>query len=100
MTLVERSAVTILKFWIIVDKHAPASCCSEPFPYVAGTGCGAGAPAGRSVWGQLSVGACVGTEEGAMDQGVSVGIRVVMLVLEPDLEPLQCLRNQPSSGSF
>ena len=99
MTLVERSAITILKFWIIVDKHAPASCCSEPFPYVAGTGCGAGAPAGRSVWGQLSVGA-FGTEEGAMDQGVSVGIRVVMLVLEPDLEPLQCPRNQPSSGSY
>ena len=50
--------------------------------------------------GQLSVGACVGTQEGAMDQGVSVGIRVVMLVGEPDVERLQCPRNQPSSGSF
>ena len=35
-----------------------------------------------------------------MDQGVSVGIRVVMLVGQPDLEPLQCPRNQPSSGSY
>ena len=66
MTLVERSAVTILKFWIIVDKHAPASCCSEPFPYVAGTGCGAGAPAGRSVWGAAQCG-------GLWDRGRSNG---------------------------
>lgn len=49
--------------------------------------------------GQLSVGA-FGTEEGAMDQGVSVGIRVVMLVGEPDVERLQSPRNQLSSGSF
>ena len=35
-----------------------------------------------------------------MDQGVSVGIRVVMFVGQPDLERLQCPRNQPSSGSF
>ena len=60
---------------------------------------GLGLLLGGQFGGQLSVGA-FGTEEGAMDQGVSVGIRVVMLVLEPDLEPLQCLRNQPSSGSF
>ena len=60
---------------------------------------GLGLLLGGQFGGQLSVGA-FGTKEGAMDQGVSVGIRVVMLVLEPDLEPLQCPRNQPSSGSF
>ena len=60
---------------------------------------GLGLLLGGQFCGQLSVGA-FGTEEGAMDQGVSVGIRVVMLVGEPDLEPLQCPRNQPSSGSF
>ena len=49
--------------------------------------------------GQLSVGACVGTKQGAMALGVSVGIRVVMLLGAPDVELLQCLRNQPPSGS-
>ena len=60
---------------------------------------GLGLLLGGQFGGQLSVGA-FGTKEGAMDQGVSVGIRVVMLVGEPDVERLQCPRNQPSSCSF
>ena len=60
---------------------------------------GLGILLGGRFGGQLSVGA-FGTEEGAMDQGVSVGIRVVMFVGQPDLDPLQCPRNQPSSCSF
>ena len=60
---------------------------------------GLGLLLGGQFGGQLSVGA-FGTEEGAMDQGVSVRIRVVMLVGQPDVERLQCPRNQPSSGSF
>ena len=44
---------------------------------------GLGLLLGGRFGGQLSVGACVGTEEGAMDLGVSVGIRVIMVVGEP-----------------
>lgn len=60
---------------------------------------GLGLLLGGRFGGQLSVGACVGTEEGAMALGLSVGMRVVMLVGEPDVERLHCPRNQPPSGS-
>ena len=61
---------------------------------------GLGLLLGGQFEGQLSVGACVGTKEGAMALGLSVGMRVVMLVGEPDVERLQSPRNQLSSGSF
>ena len=60
---------------------------------------GLGLLLGGRFGGQLSVGACVGTKQGAMALGVSVGMRVVMLVGEPDVERGQCPRNQPPSGS-
>lgn len=44
---------------------------------------GLGLLLGGRFGGQLSVGACVGTKEGAMALGLSVGMRVVMLVGEP-----------------
>ena len=44
---------------------------------------GLGLLLGGQFEGQLSVGACVGTKEGAMALGLSVGMRVVMLVGEP-----------------
>ena len=47
---------------------------------------------GSSVWGPL-----LGPKKERWTR-VSVGIRVVMLMGESDMEHLRCQRNQPSSG--